>query len=293
MDAERKTLTRPVQSSQTISRSKRDLVLKAGYGARDRWWDVELFRDHPVFLWLVTALKEERQTLLENPPQHLESGAQRDNTRWRSLDHSRGERYWALLDPGKLIISVKNTGKRLFVEVYGTSHGWDASRFKIDVERKILQVHAGRSGSWSPGEQAWLRADGQLFSTMDENLWPFVRSLEVPPSAPLPAGRRTKAGGDDPSRKGSNISAGGLFRAWDLQTAKEADRATMWAVVLCRHRTAVERAFARLPDAILALVFAFAYGAADERCDAGAGYPAGISCTVELEELRRCRRPDW
>ena len=61
---------------------------------------------------------------------------------------------------GKLVISVKNTGKRLFAEIYGTSHGWDATRFKIDIERGILQVHEGCSGfSHRSGEQAWLKTD--------------------------------------------------------------------------------------------------------------------------------------
>ena len=263
---QREILPRPALCSGRAN--KQHLVLRAGYGARSRWRDVDLFRGHPVFVWLISALEQEERELLDNPPQYVENGGlQRDMSRW---PYHRGRRCTPLLAVGKLVISVKNTGKRLFAEIYGTSHGWDATRFKIDIERGILQVHEGCSGfSHRSGEQAWLKPDGKLRGTMDEVLWPFVHSLDVPPSLPAPVGRPIGLStpgarcGDDASMRSISHSASassGLFREWDLRKARANDRATMWAVVLCRHRASEMRAFARLPDAILELIFGYAFG---------------------------------
>ena len=58
-----------------------------------------MFRGHPVFVWLISALEQEERELLDNPPQYVENrgGLQRDMSRW---PYSRGRRCTPLLAVG-------------------------------------------------------------------------------------------------------------------------------------------------------------------------------------------------
>ena len=131
---ERKTLARPALRSGGSSGQIRKLhvLLKAG----KRWWDVELFHGHPVYEWLLAALHEKEHALLDHGPHQVEHAGE-SGLQWRAR---------SLVAPGKLVISVKNSGTGLFVEIYGTCHGRNASRFKIDVARGILQIQEGCGG---------------------------------------------------------------------------------------------------------------------------------------------------
>ena len=261
----RKTLSRPQTQLGTTGCSAQCLELRQGYGRRSQWWDCDLLSVHPVYKWVAVGLQHEARALLASAPRFEEPRGGLGLSRGRILISQAAT--MPQLQPGrKLTVSVKNTGRKLYVEVYGSGYGCVSLRLKLDFERGLLHVQEGLGRTITGGEQARLCADGPLLLEADSVLWPFVRSLDVPPCAPGHPASDTHPSADALKRGGAantrRLCATGLYRESDMLRA---NRATLWAFVLCRHRAAQQgSAFGRLPDVLLAMILERALIAVEE-----------------------------